>query len=948
MATAYQSQYWAALLTLKGPGSELSNLGRSLAGARVDLNPHQVDAALFAFSSPLSRGVVLADEVGLGKTIEAALVLAQRWAERRRRILLIVPATLRNQWASELKEKFFLPTMVLESASYHRQRREGQLNPFEAEGQILVTSYNFAASKAADVAKVAWDLVVFDEAHRLRNVYKAGSRIARSLRTAVNSRQKLLLTATPLQNNLMELYGLATFIDPHVFGDEASFREQFLRGQSESHRNERLRRRLLPVCKRTLRRQVLEYVRFTQRIPMTWDFTPSDDEQRLYDDVSAYLHRDDLLALPAGQRSLITMVLRKLLASSSFAIAGTLQNLVSRLEGQLPAPPPLADDYESLNEAEEEWREDEPGADAAPEGEQGVDAARLRAELGSLRGYLDLARGITENAKGAALLKALEGAFERVSDLGARRKAVVFTESRRTQAYLFDLLESQGYAGKVLLLNGANSDQRSKEIYRAWLKRHEGDDAVSGAREVDIKAALVEAFREEAEILIATEAAAEGVNLQFCSLVVNFDLPWNPQRIEQRIGRCHRYGQAHDVVVVNFLNRRNEADQRVFELLSEKFRLFEGVFGSSDQVLGALESGVDVEKRIAEVYQTCRTPVEIKAAFDALQADLDQQITDRMAETRQAVMEHFDQDVQQRLGVFRDKAVALLGERERLLLALARAELEPEATFEVGEPRFHYHGQSAAAGYYHLDWRKAEERGDHFFRLDHELAQAMIREALGRELATTRLVFDYDEHGVPVAILAPYLGKSGWLTVAKLTVTAVDYEEHLVLSAVTDDGELLDAEWSRKLLELPAWEDTDTPQTAEVPAPLHEAILREEARVLRDVEKRNAAFFEQEVEKLDGWADDLKVGLERELKELDIEIKAARKSSKVAALLQEKLEAQRKVKELEQRRNQKRRQLFEAQDDIDGQRSKLIEDIERQLKTSSETVGLFTVRWAMV
>src|SRR6476660_10516606 len=133
--------------------------------------------------------------------------------------------------------------------------------------------------------------------------------------------------------------------------------------------------------------------------------------------------------------------------------------------------------------------------------------------------------------------------------------------------------------------------------------------------------------------MIATEAASEGVNLQFCSLVMNYDLPWNPQRIEQRIGRCHRYGQKHDVVVINFLNERNEADRRVLELLTEKFSLFSGVFGASDEVLGTIESGVDFEKRILSIYQECRTPAEIAAAFQQLRAEMDESIKTRMDDT---------------------------------------------------------------------------------------------------------------------------------------------------------------------------------------------------------------------------------------------------------------------------------------------------------------------------
>src|SRR5207245_5609971 len=197
--------------------------------------------------------------------------------------------------------------------------------------------------------------------------------------------------------------------------------------------------------------------------------------------------------------------------------------------------------------------------------------------------------------------------------------AAICNESRQTQAYLLELLETNGYAGQIMTLNGTNTDRRSSEIYQSWKHRHAGGETVTGSKAVDLRAALIEHFRDEAAIMVATEAAAEGVNLQFCSLVVNYDLPWNPQRIEQRIGRCHRYGQKHDVVVINFLNRRNAADQRVFQILSEKFRLFDGVFGVSDEVLGALESGVDFEKRIADVYQSCRTPTEIDAALGALQ-----------------------------------------------------------------------------------------------------------------------------------------------------------------------------------------------------------------------------------------------------------------------------------------------------------------------------------------
>ena len=182
--TPYHSQYWAHLLTLKGAGGSIENLTRSISNARVDLNPHQVDAALFALRSPLSKGAILADEVGLGKTIEAGIVLAQRWAERKRRILLIVPATLRKQWQQELEEKFFLSSVVMDSVLFNRMQKSGQTNPFLQDDKIVICSYHFASAKAQSVQGVPWDLVGIDEAHRLRNVYKPHCKMARRIADA--------------------------------------------------------------------------------------------------------------------------------------------------------------------------------------------------------------------------------------------------------------------------------------------------------------------------------------------------------------------------------------------------------------------------------------------------------------------------------------------------------------------------------------------------------------------------------------------------------------------------------------------------------------------------------------------------------------------------------------------------------------------------------------------
>jgi adenine-specific DNA-methyltransferase len=950
VSTAYHAKYFAHELTKRCSADSLEKLAGAVAGAQVDLNPHQVDAALFAFNSPLSKGALLADEVGLGKTIEAGLVLSQKWAERKRRILIITPSNLRKQWHQELSEKFFLPSRILESKSYNAAIREGRFRPFEMQDSIVLCSYQFARNKASDVTAIAWDLVVIDEAHRLRNVYKPSNVIANTLKLALANRPKILLTATPLQNSLLELFGLISIIDDQVFGDLKSYREQFS-SLTQEQVFTALKQRLRPICHRTLRRQVTAYIPYTKRHPLVEEFTPEESEDRLYELVSEYLRRDNLQALPASQRSLMTLVLRKLLASSSFAIAGALSSMSARLKAKIKEQEPkqslgddLDQDYESLDETAEEWADDSPA-------EPMSDATRaaLEKEIADLDEFARLATSIDHNAKGKALLKALGVAFRMATDLGAAQKAIIFTESRKTQNYLLRLLGDSQWKDGIVLFNGTNTDDRSKELYARWQERHQGTDHISGSRSADMRSALVDYFREEGRIMIATEAGAEGINLQFCSLVVNFDLPWNPQRIEQRIGRCHRYGQKHDVVVVNFLNRKNAADLRVFQLLSEKFQLFEGVFGASDEVLGAIESGVDFEKRIAGIYQQCRKPEEIKTAFDQLQMELSLEIDEAMTQTRRKLLENFDDEVREKLKVRDESSRAVLNRFERLLMQLTRYELGAAATFfddsafQLHQCPFPERVAVIPEGRYELPRRSGEA---HLYRLAHPLAETIVQRAKEHTTPIAEIQFNYEEHDGKISTVESLRGQRGWLALSRFSVEALDQaEDHLVFSVVTDTGESLDEDTARRFFSLPASVES---APAEAP-PARLATLAEERRteIRRTISQRNAHFFESEVEKLESWADDLKLGLEREIKEIDRQIREARRTATSALTLEEKLATQKQIRALESQRNERRRSLFEAQDKVDTQRGEIISQLENKLTQQVSEESLFVIRWGL-
>jgi len=950
--TPYQSQYFAYRLSqeaLDGGG-----VTQSLSSAKVDLNPHQVDAAMFAMRSPVSKGALLADEVGLGKTIEAALVIAQRWWEGRRRLLLITPASLRKQWAQELREKFSLPSHILDAKRVRELQKEGREHPLREQDGIIILSYEYAARVADELRHIPWDLVVCDEAHKLRNVYKAKETArATVLRAALAGRQKLLLTATPLQNNLMELYGLISLIDEQFFGSPEAFKAEF-GGRADGAALAILGRRLEPICKRTLRRQVQKagLINYTNRLPRTFDFTPSKLESDLYEYVSSYLQRPDTLAIGQNGRHLVTLVLRKILGSSSFAVAATLDKMMARLERKLSVAEDTLADIDSIDDEAEEWRElgedGEADADAdALEDEtddaiEAVDPKALEAEIAELRRYRDLAASLSDNAKGHALLSCLPVVLDEIVSKGGNRKAVIFTESVRTQMYLRDLLEANGFEGQTVILNGSNSDPDSKAVYKAWLEKHHGTEAISKSKTADMKAAIVDAFRDDRTILIATESGAEGINLQFCSLLLNYDLPWNPQRVEQRIGRCHRYGQRIDVSVVNFLNRGNAAEERVFELLQSKFSLFEGVFGSSDEVLGAIESGVDIERRILDIVQTCRTNDEINAAFDALQGELALDIDEAKKSARDTILAEMDDKVVARLKMQQGTVHQQLDEFKQTLLLLARAEL-PDADFHTDHAeRFDHAGTT-----YTTEWPASEEKGWRFFRLaEGNLAQELLEGARERDLAPAHVHFDYGAYEGNLADVAKHLGESGWLALYRLVLNtpAKSYDE-LIPVGITGTGEVIAQDTIRRLMQVPA-----TVAGEEISAP-PDALARmaedTQTVLIQAAQSRLGSFMNEEEDRLENWREDAKVSFEAQIKALEKEAREKTKESRAVLNLQEKVALQREAGRLKREADNLKLAYFERLKEIDAQREQMLDKIAEQLNLTPDLKPLFTIRWEL-
>jgi len=964
MITNFHAKYYALEL-MKAGGAGVDRLGRALFDACVDLNPHQIEAALFALRSPLSKGVLLADEVGLGKTIEAGLVLCQYWAERRRSILVVSPASLRKQWALELSEKFNLPSIVLDAKTYNDQQKLGVLNPFR-DKQIIICSIHFAASRAEELKEIAWDLVVIDEAHKLRNAYRESNRLGQRIRWATEDRKKLLLTATPLQNSLLELYGLSTLIDDRLFGDLASFRTQYINygGDISS-----LRERLGAFCWRSLRSQVIEFVRYTERRLITRPFKPTEQEHKLYEAVSSYLMRDETYALPSGQKHLLILLVRKVLASSPHAVAGTLEIMRDRLlklrdEAKqnasaldlLISGEEIDDDLldEILEDHEDASLDDEtlmPMKNPASQA-MTVNLEKLDTEIEELNDYIRWAKNLGIDTKTRALLTALDVGFSAMEEMGAAKKVVIFTESRRTQNWLKNFLEGNGYAGQVLTFNGTNKDDASGQIYQDWLAKNKESGRATGSRQVDLRAAIIDRFRDRANVLIATEAGAEGLNLQFCSAIVNFDLPWNPQRIEQRIGRCHRYGQKHDVVVINFLNERNEADRRVHELLEQKFNLFTGVFGASDDVLGSIEAGVDFERRILEIYQGCRSEEEIQSAFEKLQAELDEHIQTKMYDTRKMLLEHFDEDVHDRLKVNLAGTQERLDRIGRLFWAITRHTLQNHAEFDDQDFSFILKNSPVAhvlLGRYNLISKTQENvPGEFLYRLSHPLGEHVIQEASKRPCPPAEVVFDISGHSTRIAVVERLKDKSGWLSLQHMHIESFDSEEYLLFSGMDDAGNNIDQETCEKLFNCSGQVRAIT----EIPDSAKERLMRDQERHAKatlsiNLEENNRHFSEAR-DQLDKWAEDMEMVAQKELDDTKHQIRDLQRRCRQSPTIEEQHSLQEEILKLERKKRTLRERIFDIEDEIVEKRDSLVESLEKRMQQKATVTPVFTIRWNVI
>ncbi len=742
-------------LTRRRSSTDAERYVETFRRAAVDPNPHQVEAVAFALRRLDQGGALLCDEVGLGKTIETGLLLTQLRAEGKSNVLIITPVPLMRQWQVELLNLFSLKARILDPKNFDAHSKPGLC--------IAGREFSGSAKWAPRLVDRNWDLVVVDEAHeflsglhqrfsRREGYYHEDLRRGKASRAGylklVTSRSPvILLTATPLQNSLLELWSLVHYVDPSgvTLGALNEFSSNFCtqdgRALKEGTEAE-LRSRLSNVICRTLRQDAQPFLKqkFTARHCETINFNMEKAEAELYDAVSSWLDRP-MAAFPNRNRRMIALLLRRRMGSSVPALKSTLDRIRLRLE--------------------------DPTQDPNPERE--VDEELVEEDLQELMRLDQLARkALAGRSPKLERLRDLISQIDRKALKGvASDKLVVFTESRRTLQSIVAFLEANGFQSQVTAFSGQNEGPAVSAALKRW--EEEVGAHFDASQRPDpssaVRAALIHEFKTRTRILVATEAGAKGLNLQFCNCMINYDLPWNPQRVEQRIGRVHRYGQKHDVVIVNFINQDNEGEARVYELLKEKLHLFEGLFGASDAILGQVVSTLHFERRIEDVFTVCRTHEERQQEFDRIALELDQrtrQLHEARLQKAQNVISSLDEDVQARLKLQAEALPLAISRRDESLLALLEANSPVTRRTQDGERiLFEWQGHR-----FHLGPPDPSERCGQPLNLDHPLVHGLIEEA--------RRATD----GQRFVLTGPVEGR--WC-VYRVTLTGLEVEDRLLV-----------------------------------------------------------------------------------------------------------------------------------------------------------------------
>ena len=825
------------------------NLIPVFASANIKILPYQIAAARFALRSNFINGCILCDEGSLGKTYEALLIVAQRWYEGKDRILIVLPQNLMEQWQNKLFDEFSLPITDWKEI------------PKKEQGIYLIT-YEEAVKNAETLQTINWDLAVFDEADFL---FKPENKAVKALKNMVGNAFKVLLTPTPITLSIMDIYGLIHFIDESVLPDADEFYKRYFR-KPENYPE--LSSWVSKFAFRTLKSQASQYVNFTNRLPVVINYTPQNEEKKLYELTEKYLSIPNKTAYPQMDNYQLSLQFFHTLSSSTQAFSSMLKAPIERATGE----------------------------------EQAV-----------LRTMRDLADNISETAKMTELLKALKTTFSHLKSRRETQKAIIFVDNLTTVSVLAELLATKGYS----------------------VIKHTDENALKLFRE-----------DKKLQILICNDSVAKGLDIEYCPVVINYDLLYNAVEMEQRICRCHRQGQQSDVLVINLLSKENLSDVRILELINKRTLQFDGIFGMSDDIVGNFDNSLN------NVLERRRTIDNIIADFSTHLSENWQKNEEIVTNAESVLFTTFTKDIAEKVTI----SPKYIEEQAELL----NADLWEAVKFYFQEyfPQYVIDEDTKTISlpdeyplphlfYYNSGSRNIPYTGKRIYGMDKDfkpfankitltspLLKGIFSDIECYEEGKIRLAEEVEPCEITFYIAALYAGKR-----------ILRYFN--VLSGKTESGRLLKEEECRKILNLPvtSFEESGrkTPYMFLYPNKESELDSSVESELKKAYLKEMNQTFEEDIDIIKIRANQAKARLEKKLEGLREQVKSIKENLSKATDRLAELKIKRELNALEKELKQKEEGLFLEQMKIDVDTENQINSMQGFEGITIKTGRLFRV-----
>ena len=608
------------------------------------------------------------------------------------------------------------------------------------------------------------------------------------------------------------------------------------------------------------------------------------------------------------------MLLTLLLSSSIYAVTSTLKNMRNNL-------------LEKNN-----FNLDDFGDESTTKTINYVNSDSINGLINNLNEIIDFSKSIQNDSKFDCLLSTLNNIYDLFSkDVSRNKKILIFTESKKTQQYLYTSLVKNGYTS-IITFNGENDVIANKKIYNHWLEKNKNTH--SNNKNANLRRAIIDAFENEYDILIATDSAAEGLNMQFCSVVINYDLPWNPQKIEQRIGRCHRYGQKNDVIVLNLLNRSNSIDQRIYDLLNSKLGIFESTFGSSDLILGNDNIADNIESSIREVYKKSRSPEEIERMFKELQNKFKKEIESSIRQSENEMESFFDEEVQRNFEFQYISAKNALNEYDQILCKLIKY-VYPQITID----------NTLCFQLNNINYTITNnDSSKELVSLNTPFGIKVINQIPDHTQDISFITFDYYGSDNKIGYLESLSTKKGRICVSKIIYDSFELIEALVLTCIMDDGSTLPSEIIHKLLKLPYSSITNT-CTSKNTKLLYSLHVKDINNKIKSIEEYNNLIFTNESNYIDNWADSMIEKIQLNVKKMREKRKELQKQFDFSINIEEKTKLQKQIAKLSKKITKSWIELAGAEDDINERRNNLISNLLSEKNKKVECKKLFELEF---